>query len=88
MGHGYGLDHSRRDGADADYQEPWDIMSTLAAYSAPDPDYANRGPGLNAWNMRGRGWLDETPGRGYAILCNSIVRVRENPVADGLERDE
>lgn len=60
MGHGFGLGHSRRDGSKADYQDPWDIMSTLGPYSAPDPDYCARGPGLNAWNMRGRGWLDES----------------------------
>jgi hypothetical protein len=28
MGHGYGLDHSRRDGSTVDYQDPWDTMST------------------------------------------------------------
>jgi hypothetical protein len=60
MGHAYGLGHSRREGSPEDYRDPWDIMSTRAASSAPDPDYGNRGPGLNAWNMRGRGWLDES----------------------------
>jgi hypothetical protein len=60
MGHGYGLDHSRRDGSAEDYQDMWDIMSTANAFSAPDDDYCARGPGLNAWNMRGRGWLDES----------------------------
>src|SRR5438552_957186 len=44
MGHGYGLDHSRRDGSDVDYQDPWDIMSTANAWSAPDTDYCSRGP--------------------------------------------
>jgi hypothetical protein len=60
MGHGYGLEHSRVDGSDEDYQDPWDIMSTAGAYMAPDANYTLIGPGLNAWNMRGRGWLDET----------------------------
>jgi pimeloyl-ACP methyl ester carboxylesterase len=61
MGHGYGLNHSRRDGSDVDYQDFWDIMSTAKdAFSALDPNYAARGPGLNAWNMRGEGWLDES----------------------------
>lgn len=60
MGHGYGLGHSRRDGSDDDYQDCWDIMSTDNNCSAPDPEYCARGPGLNAWNMRGRGWLDES----------------------------
>ncbi len=27
--------------------------------STADPDYTFVGPGLNAWNMRSRGWLDE-----------------------------
>jgi len=60
MGHAYGLGHSRRDGSGEDYQDRWDIMSTANAFSEPDPAYAARGPGLNAWNMRGRGWLDES----------------------------
>ena len=28
MGHGYGLGHSRADGSEADYEDPWDVMST------------------------------------------------------------
>ena len=61
MGHGFGLDHSRVDGNETtDYLDPWDIMSTHNAYSGPDPDYHLRGPGVNAWNMRCRGWLDES----------------------------
>ena len=59
MGHGFGLDHSRIDGSTVDYLDPWDVMSTRNATSAIDPDYGMRGPGVNAWNMRGRGWLDE-----------------------------
>ena len=60
MGHGYGLDHARRQGSTADYQDPWDVMSTADAYMAPHPEFGTVGPGLNAWNMRSRGWLDET----------------------------
>ncbi len=66
MGHAFGLDHSRTDGeVDAsgvgiDYTDPFDIMSTLNAFSATDTSYGMRGPGLNAWNMRSRKWLDET----------------------------
>jgi Repeat of unknown function (DUF5648) len=61
MGHGYGLDHSRMQGSNADYQDQWDIMSTVGStFGAADPNYAARGPGLNAWNMRSRGWLDES----------------------------
>jgi len=61
MGHGYGLDHARRDGSADDYQDPWDVMSTAAwpAMEADNADFTKVGPGLNAWNMRGREWLDE-----------------------------
>jgi hypothetical protein len=59
MGHGYGLDHSRRHGSEDDYQDPWDTMSTAGAYMASHPAYGAVGPGLNAWNMRLRGWLRE-----------------------------
>jgi hypothetical protein len=62
MGHGYGLDHARREGSTDDYQDPWDVMSTAAWpwMEADSSEYTKVGPGLNAWNMRGRGWLDET----------------------------
>jgi hypothetical protein len=59
MGHGYGLDHSRRDGSTDDYADPWDTMSTSSPYSAVHSEFGSIGPGLNAWNMRLRGWLDE-----------------------------
>jgi hypothetical protein len=61
MGHGYGLDHSRADGSQDDYMDIWDIMSTNVGgtFSTSDTDYTFVGPGLNAWNMRSRGWLDE-----------------------------
>jgi hypothetical protein len=60
MGHGYGLDHSRRDGSTADYQDLWDAMSTASAYEAPHPKYGFIGPTLNAVNMESRGWLDQS----------------------------
>lgn len=61
MGHFYGLDHSRADGSTIDYNDFWDIMSTAgSAFSAPHPRYSFIGPGLNASNMAGRGWLDES----------------------------
>lgn len=67
MGHAYGLNHSRREGSDEEYQDFWDIMSTCASsagscptYTAVDQDYCARGPGINAWNMRSRAWLDES----------------------------
>lgn len=60
MGHGYGLDHSRRHGSEDDYLDAWDTMSTAGAYMASHATYGAVGPGLNAWNMRLRGWLRES----------------------------
>jgi hypothetical protein len=61
MGHGYGLDHSRSSGSPLDYMDGWDTMSTLdLCYMKNNPKWGLIGPGLNAWNMRGRGWLDES----------------------------
>lgn len=61
MGHGYGLDHARLNGSTADYQDPWDVMSTAAwpDRQAANADYVSIGPGLNSACMRSRGWLDE-----------------------------
>jgi hypothetical protein len=60
MGHGYGLDHSRRDGTTADYTDPYDVMSTAnSTFMTQHPQYGHIGPGLNAAGMRSRGWLDE-----------------------------
>jgi PASTA domain len=60
MLHGYGVNHSRRDGSQNDYQDPWDVMSTAVFPDrmATDPNFTRIGPGLNAANMAGRGWLD------------------------------
>jgi hypothetical protein len=68
MGHAYGLAHSMSEGSTAEYMDPWDVMSTRTGTMAPHPNYTERdargnviwviGPGLNAANMWGRGWLD------------------------------
>jgi M6 family metalloprotease-like protein len=70
MGHVYGLAHSRADGSTADYNDPWDVMSNAARFMSPHPNFTDLdvrarpvfrlGPGLNAANMAGRGWLDES----------------------------
>jgi hypothetical protein len=79
MGHAFGLDHSRREGSNVDYQDPWDTMSTANAYNwTPDPSYGLRGIGINAWNMRSRGWLDESrvwtpPARYGSSFCDSVT---------------
>jgi hypothetical protein len=61
MGHGYGLEHSKADGNEAEYQDAWDIMSTanFPLFLTPHSEFSFVGPGMNAWNMRSRGWLDE-----------------------------
>jgi hypothetical protein len=76
MGHGYGLAHSRVDGSEDDYRDPWDAMSTWnSCFMAPHPDYTRIGPGLNAANMRGRGWLDETRvWRGAVALLSTTFK--------------
>lgn len=61
MGHGYGLMHSRLDGSQGDYQDPWDTMSTWdSCYFSSSSSYELIGPGLNAANMRYMGWLNES----------------------------
>ena len=74
MGHAYGLQHSRADSPDPnynpvncgnrppdpDYRDPWDVMSAGCTYMAKDPNFAVAGPGLNASNMRFLKWLDES----------------------------
>lgn len=61
MGHGYGLDHARREGSTADYQDPWDVMSVYdGCFMQPSAEWGTIGPGLNSSSMRSQGWLDET----------------------------
>ena len=66
MSHGFGLQHNRRDNSPNDYGDRWDIMgswtynATTSKFASVDADYCARGPGMDAWNMRGRGWLDES----------------------------
>ena len=61
MAHVYGLDHSRRAGSTEDYRDDWDVMSTLSScHMRPGTPYGLSGPGLNAANMRSRGWLDRS----------------------------
>jgi len=70
MGHAYGLLHSRQDGSEEDYTDPFDVMSNDGPNTTPHPLYTARdvggqpvftiGPGLNAANMWSQGWLDDT----------------------------
>ena len=74
MGHGYGLNHSGLDGSTAEYGDPWDTMSTWSPYSAWNADYGRIGPGLNAVNMRLRGWLNEER---VIVIRNDVSVVRD-----------
>jgi hypothetical protein len=78
MGHVYGLNHSRIDGSTVDYMDPWDIMSAGNVYGATDPEFGPIGPGVNAWNMRSRGWLDET--RVWKAKCNFDLTMTLRPL--------
>jgi hypothetical protein len=83
MGHGYGLDHARRDGSDADYQDPWDVMSVYdGCFMQPSAEWGTVGPALNAWCMRSQGWLNEsrvwtssTPGFDSTINLRPLHRL-------------
>jgi hypothetical protein len=59
MGHAYGLAHSRIAGSKVDYNDSYDIMSNLNAYTFTGM-YGSSGPGMNAANMRAAGWLEES----------------------------
>jgi hypothetical protein len=78
MGHGYGLDHARQEGSDADYMDPWDVMSVYdSTFMLAHSEWGTIGPGLNAQCMRSRGWLDESrvwksPGRAF----NTTIQLR------------
>mgnify|MGYP003385882204 CR=1 FL=1 len=78
MGHGFGLDHSRLNGSLDDYRDPYDTMSTANAYMATHPTYGAIGPGLNAANMRMRGWLNESRVRSFpsTSYADEIVTLR------------
>ena len=61
MIHALGVyEHTRRDGSDADYQDPYDVMSMYIAYPGHHPSDTNLpiGPGTNAAFMQRCGWLD------------------------------
>jgi hypothetical protein len=80
LAHGYGADHSGRDGSTDEYADAWDTMSTAAAHSAPHAEFGSVGPGLNAWNMRLRGWLDES--RVVTVKPGSQATVTLRPLHD------
>jgi hypothetical protein len=86
MGHGYGLEHARIEGSEADYKDPFDVMSTAAAFMAPHPVYTETddqsrpifliGPGLTAATMSAMSWLDSTRVWSAASDRQSIVDLR------------
>ena len=63
MIHALGVyNHARRHGSNADYSDPYDVMSMFNAWPGHNPIDANIpiGPGLNAAFMKRCGWLDTT----------------------------
>jgi hypothetical protein len=78
MIHGLGVyDHARRDGSDADYQDPYDVMSMFAAFPgvSPNDPRVPVGPGLNAAFMQRCAWLDSTRGRPGRCSCDRSTGV-------------
>jgi hypothetical protein len=77
MLHCYGVDHSRLDGSVLDYRDRWDIMSTATnAFMSPDANFYRIGPGLNAANMDGRGWLEPQRCWGTGGFFSEVVQLR------------
>jgi hypothetical protein len=77
MGHVYGLNHSRIDGSEDDYTDPWDGMSAGNTYQASDSEFTAIGPGLNAWNMRSQHWLDESRvWKASGNACDETITLR------------
>lgn len=54
MRHGYGIDDARINGSTVDYQDPWEVQIVFNAYMAPHTEFKN------AWEIRARGWFDES----------------------------
>ncbi len=81
VGHGLGLNHSRRVGSTAEYGDLWDIMSAYTVYrdtsgtnTPPGSKYFTFGPGLNAVNMDLVGWLDPT--RVFTATGSAFFKLR------------
>src|SRR2546423_14570684 len=53
-------------------------MSAANVFSAQDAEFGTIGPGVNAWNMRSRGWLDET--RVWKSACNFDQTIKLRPL--------
>jgi hypothetical protein len=59
IGHAFGLQHSWSvSTGNADYTDPFDMMSWASTVNPTHPVYGTAGPLLNAVNMRRVGWLD------------------------------
>ncbi len=57
-GHGLGLHHSFSDAAtNAEYDDPWDVMSYANVFARPNPEFGNGGPGLNGYHVDRMGWF-------------------------------
>jgi len=47
----------------------------MSTYPAPDTEFTSIGPGLNAWNMRSKGWFDES----RVCKCGGDLTVKLRP---------
>jgi hypothetical protein len=77
MIHGVGIpQHARRIGSDADYADPYDVMSMFLAYPGVHPTEHDLpiGPGLNSAFMDRAGWLD------HSRVLTSPARVDLRPL--------
>lgn len=82
MIHGLGVsNHTRHHGSDADYQDPFDVMSMFNADPGHSPSNANRpvGPGLNAAFMQRCGWLDLTRSAPLGQIVLRPLHRRDRP---------
>jgi hypothetical protein len=80
--HGLGVyEHARRHGSDADYADPYDVMSMFNASPGRSPTRANSpvGPGLNAAFMKRCGWLDATRGAPLGQVALRPLHRRDLP---------
>ncbi len=86
VGHNLGLNHSRLDGSNLEYGDPWDVMSaydgvhlsTAGAAPGSSAPFLTAGPGLNAANMDLVGWLD--PGRVLDLTGAGAGQIQLRPL--------
>ncbi|MFC4959722.1 hypothetical protein ACFPFX_25875 [Streptomyces mauvecolor] len=76
MGYEYGMAASWMEGASGPWTDPWDAMSSGNAYMFAHDRWGLTGPGLNAANMYGRGWLDATRTHVMNATGTALIHLR------------